>query len=351
MKRLFLGALLALSLSQCGGEELIGRARVRVMTTGFTGDGSLGDLVSAGVIQARGGVGPEFELEVIGGVVDVDEARSILRGWVEDASERDLLILSGLIYEPVVREAQCDFGGASVLFTGASSDTCSDVRSISFQAFEPSYLAGVAALGDPTIAPTGRVGIIAGADIPQVREVIDPFRQAVEARGGTVEEVAFIADTGDGFFDPSVAAQLATDMAPNVDVILALAGPSGIGVGEVLDALPETERTYLIGAETDYSVSFAAITLGSVLRRTDIAVRDAILEFTAGQLSSGNVEVGFRDRLTEFVLSPTYGWRPIGGGCSECDLFDTVCLSACETLTDLVDAAEQEALDAARMTP
>lgn len=347
MRRLFLCVALLGLLPQCGGEELIGRPRVRIMTTGMPGDGSLGDLTLTGAILARGGIGADFTSEVEVGVVDPAQSQAIFDAWRADATNRDLIILSGF-YASLVRDAQCDFGGASVLLIGEGADTCANLRSVRYQAFEPAYLAGVAAVSDPAIAPTGRVGIIAGIDAPAVTEITAPFQLGVEARGGTVVEVAYIADGPEGFFNSTRAGELATAMAPNVDVILALAGPGGIGVGTALAALEESERTFLIGAETDYSTRFAAITLGSVLRRVDYTVRDAILEFVGGQLSSGNVEVGFRDHFTELVLSPTYGWLPIGDGCSTCDPFDAVCLSACDTLVDLVEAAESEALEASR---
>lgn len=347
MKRLFVCVALLATLPQCGGEELIGRPRVRIMTTGMPGDGSLGDLTLAGGILARGGIGADFSVEVEAGVVDPARSQELFDSWRADATNRDLIILSGF-YGALVQDAQCDFGGASVLLIGEGADTCANLRSVRYRAFEPAYLAGVAAVSDPAIAPSGRVGLIAAADVAGVTEVSVPFRLGVESRGGTLAEVAFIGTGAEAFFDPTRAAELATEMAPNVDVILALAGPAGIGVGNALSALDESERTYLIGAETDYSTRFASITLGSVLRRVDYTVRDAILEFVGGQLSTGNVEVGFRDRLTELVLSPTYGWLPIGQGCDECDPFDSVCLSACDTLVELVDAAEAEAIAAAR---
>ncbi|MFT5355702.1 MAG: basic membrane lipoprotein Med (substrate-binding protein (PBP1-ABC) superfamily) [Polyangiales bacterium] len=345
MNRSFLCFALLASLVHCGGEELIARPRVRIISAGGPGDGSLGDLTAAGAILARGGIGGEFDLEIEPGVVDFERAQSIFNTWRAEATSRDLIILSGF-FGFMVRDAQCDFGGASVLLIGEGADTCANLRSVRYRAFEPAYLAGVAAVSDPAIAPTRRVGVIAAADVAGASEVMVPFQLGVEARGGTVSEVAFIAEGPEGFFDAPRAAVLATAMAPNVDVIFAIAGPAGVGIGTALEALDESERTYLIGAETDYSTRFASITIGSVLRRVDYTVRDAILEFVGGQLSSGNVEVGFRDRFTELVLSPTYGWRPIGGGCSTCDVFDSVCLSACDTLVELVEAAEAEAREA-----
>lgn len=346
MRRLAIVGVLLASLSHCASRETIGRPRVRIITTGIAGDGSLGDLASSGVLQARGGFGADFDLEFLG--LSPNDARTTLQGWVAEASERDLLIFTGFVFEPIVRELQCDFGGASVLLTGTESETCLNLRSVSYQLFEPSYLAGVVAVSDPSLTPTGRVGIIGGADVIQVREVIGPFQQGVEARGGTVVDIAYVGDDESGFFDPVRAAEVARDMAPNVDIILSVAGPSGVGVGQALDELGEGERTYLIGVETDFSTRFASITLASILRRVDISVRDAILEFVGGELGSGNLQVGFRDRHTELVLSPTYGSRPIDGGCQECDPYDTPCLSSCETLTDLVEAAIQEALEARR---
>ena len=92
-----------------------------------------------------------------------------------------------------------------------------------------------------------------------------------------------------GFQDPAAARALAESMIDDVGVIYVAAGGSGTGVADVLRerlrASPD-ERVFLIGSDVDHSARHGNITLGSVLKRFDVSVRNAILDAVVGTFLS-----------------------------------------------------------------
>ncbi len=344
-------ALALLLAGSCSDPERIERLTVRVLyATGGLGDGSLNDGVSAGVVVARSGA--EFELEEYMPLTGAD-AVAKLEEWVEISGPRDLIVVGSGGYTAAVEAHGCDFGQTNILLVDGSASTCEGLRSVSFQSFAPAYLAGVAAVADPTIAPTGRVAMIGGTEIAPVRELLDGFCAGVEAAGGEVVAERMVGDDPDtGFSDPEGATALAAELVDEVDVFFVAAGRSGQGVAELLEervrAAPRsTDRVWLVGVDTDQSVAYGQVTVGSVLKRFDAVVRDAILEMVAGDLNSGDVVVGFRDRFTELLLHPRRAIRVLEGSCDECDPFLPSCYRRCTTLDQRVHMAEEAAATAA----
>ncbi|MBO6934124.1 MAG: BMP family ABC transporter substrate-binding protein [Deltaproteobacteria bacterium] len=345
----FAAALVWLLAGSCSDPETIDRLTVRVLYgTDGPGDGSVNDSVNAGVVVARSGA--TFELEELVPETGA-EALATLDEWIEVSGPRDLIVVGSAGYAEAIEARECDFGETNILLVDASVSTCEGLRSVSFQSFAPAYLAGVAAIADPTLAPTGRVGMIGGTEIPPVRELLDGFRAGVEATGGEVVAEHMVGDDPEsGFTDIEAAAALAEELVDEVDVLFVAAGRASQGVGNLLEERVRrrgVEHVWLVGVDTDQSVQYGQVTVGSVLKRFDAVVRDAILEMVAGDLTSGDVVVGFRDRYTELLLHPRRAVRVLEGDCDECDAFLPSCYRRCTTLDQRVRMAEDAAATAA----
>ncbi|MEM9862882.1 MAG: BMP family ABC transporter substrate-binding protein [Myxococcota bacterium] len=346
----YLGAsLVVASLVGCAGEERIGELEVRVLyPPGGVGDGSLADAIFSGVVAARSGT--DFRV-VESSPESVADARATFEEWVATGGERVLIVLGTAGYTDFVLNRGCDFGASSVLLLDSEAPTCANLRSVRFDAYAPAYLAGVAAVSDPSLSPDQTAGIVAGADVPNIRELIRAFTAGVESAGGSVARIEFVSTLPEvGFADPARASELTASMLAEVNVVYAAAGRSGEGVAtrleEHLGSSPASV-VYFIGSDTDQATRHGDITVGSVLKRLDFAVRDAILEMIGGRLSTGAVRVGFRDRWTEFLTHPRRGTAVLDGDCSGCSPFEPRCYRGCRTLDNVLEDARERAGQAA----
>lgn len=351
-RRRLLAIVALVAVGSCSPPARIEALTVRVLFgPGGLGNSSTNDSVNAGILSAR--VSTSFDVERFLPESD-EEAAAKLDEWLERSGPRDLIVLGAPSYAPLVEALECDFNGASILLVDASAETCPNLRSVSFRSFAPAYLGGVAAVSDPSLAPTGRVAMIGGAETPPVRELLDGFRAGVEATGGEVVGELFVSeDPAEGFSSPDAAAALADGLFGTVDVIFVAAGRSSEGVGELLEerarrAPPGADRVWFVDSDANEILLYGEVTIANVIERIDVVVRDAILEMIAGDLTSGDVVVGFRDHLTELLLHPRRGPRVLEGACDDCDVFVPSCYRECTTLENVVTRAESAAAEAAR---
>lgn len=340
---------LLLVVSACSPAPTVGPVDVRVLyPLGGKGDESVSDNIFSGLVFARAAA--EFEIEEVEPTT-VAEGTAAIDRWVADRANRQLIVVGSGAFAQAIDDKECEFGTAQVLQLDVSLPTCSNLRSVTYRSYAPAYLGGVAAVSDPSLNPERTVGIIAGADVPPVRELVDGFTAGVTAAGGTVVRVDFVSNDPDvGFGDPATGRMLAEAMFDEVGVIYAVAGRSGEGVAQAIDdrfdAAPGA-RVYYVGSDVDQSSLWGRITIGSVLKRFDFSVRDAILDAVVGSYSPGDVRVGFADGFTEFIFHPRRGSNVIRGDCGGCDLFDPLCYQSCTTLEDVVDQATDAAALAA----
>lgn len=338
-------------LAGCSPPEKLGPLEVKVLyPLGGKGDDSISDNLFAGIVFAQVGAG--FDLEEVEPET-LEEAETTFDAWIEEGGPRRLVIVGGSGYGDFVAARACDFHESFVLHLDAALPTCPRLRSVTFRTFAAAFLAGVAAVV-PTVSPEGTAAIVAGADIPPVRELVDGFTAGVEHAGGILARTEYVSDDpAVGFDDPTTAEALANDIVDDVPVIFAPAGGSAEGVARALEARVGDggdRRVFFIGADVDQSPFHAEVTLGSVLKRFDLMVRDAILDAVVGSFLSGDVRVGFDDRYTELALSPTGSTLPTDPGCiADCEgrADESACLQECPLLEQVVDEAREAARAAA----
>ncbi len=271
---------------------------------GGRGDFAFSDSMHSGIAFARW----RFNSQVRESTPqNVDELRNHFADAVHSGAA-DLIITAGEDYATEIEAAGCDFSGQRVLHFNQDLSECDDLKTVSFQTRDPSFIAGVAAM---EMSQTGVVGAIGAASIPSVNDFIIGFQDGVTHAGGGEISVMYIADE-----PPTATAQGGQQLAAQmydggVDIIIAPAGGATDGIlAEVerrVDERPQGEpiSAWVIGTVGDQSSRSPAV-LGSVLKRLDWTVVDIVSDLTDGRFASGSVTLGHSDGSTEFLVSPLY---------------------------------------------
>jgi basic membrane protein A len=177
-----------------------------------------------------------------------------------------------------------------------------NLKGLSFDTAQPSYLAGYVAAGS---SKTGKVGTFGGLNIPTVTIFMNGFLQGVnkynEDNGTNVQVIGWNGKDGsftNDFEDQAKGQQVGEQMIQQgADVIFPVAGPAGLGG---LNAAKQA-GVHAIWVDTDGCVSaseYCDILLTSVMKGMDVAVEQAIKdsvndEFTSepynGTLENGGV--------------------------------------------------------------
>ncbi len=183
-----------------------------------------------------------------------------------------------------------------------------NLRGLSFNTAEPSFLAGYLAAG---MTKSGVVGTFGGAKIPTVTIFMDGFWEGVqywnEQKNDEVQVVGWDEKAQSGSFtddfEDKIAGQDTADnlMSQGADIIFPVAGPAGLGALEAAQAT--NGEVNAIWVDTDGCVSAAEYCdtlISSVMKGMDVAVEQAITdsvndEFTnepfVGTLDNGGVQL------------------------------------------------------------
>ena len=162
-----------------------------------------------------------------------------------------------------------------------------NAKGLIFDTAQPAFMAGYVAA---SLSQTGKVGTFGGADYPTVRIFMDGFAQGVEyynkAKGKSVQVLGWDRATKDGQFiggaspfDDNAGGKNTANtlIAQGADIILPVAGPSGLGA---LAAVKETSgKVNAIWVDTDGYVSapeYKDVIITSIEKSMDVAVLDVI---------------------------------------------------------------------------
>ena len=170
----------------------------------------------------------------------------------------------------------------------AYDPTIPNVLGLTFATDQAAFLAGYLAAG---MTKTGKVGTFGGIEIPPVTIFMVGFENGVkyynEQHGTDVKVLGMDLYVGN-FESTDDGRRAAEDLiGEGADIIMPVAGPVGLGTAA---AIQENPGTMLIGVDTDWCVSaseYCDVTLTSVLKNMDVAVRDAIKMVVEGTFEGG----------------------------------------------------------------
>jgi basic membrane protein A and related proteins len=221
----------------------------------------------------------------------------------------DIIVTVGfLLADATLKAAKAnpDIDFAIVDNAYAPGEAPSNLKSLTFNTAQPSYLAGYLAAG---MTKTGVVGTFGGLNIPTVTIYMDGFYEGVaaynKANGTAVKVVGWNEKTQQGTFtndfeDKNKGQVVGQNLtAAGADILFPVAGPAGLGALQT--AKDSNGSVNAIWVDTDGCVSaaeYCSVLETSVEKGMDVAVEKAIEDslnksFTSeayiGTLNNGGV--------------------------------------------------------------
>jgi len=186
-----------------------------------------------------------------------------------------------------------------------------NVRCLLFSEEQGSFLVGAAAAMKST---SGTVGFIGGVQIGLIEKFQAGFEAGAKAANPdiTILPAVYLTQVPDftGFNDPVKGKEAALALyGQGADVIFHAAGGSGLGLFQAADELStDDQHLWAIGVDSDQynQVGDPALQehiLTSMLKRVDVAVGDAILDFLEGNFTPGAVRFGLAEEGVGYATS------------------------------------------------
>ncbi len=172
-----------------------------------------------------------------------------------------------------------------------------NVKSVQFREEEGSYLVGALAAMK---SASGKVGFIGGMDIPVIRKFACGFEQGAKHVNPKAEVIKnTVGDTGEAWNNPTKGGELAkAQFGRGVDVIFAAAGGTGIGVYQAA----KDNKKYAIGVDSNQNYLQPGTMLTSMVKRVDVAVKNAFTEAASGKFTGGSVSLGLAENGVDWAL-------------------------------------------------
>lgn len=185
----------------------------------------------------------------------------------------------------------------TVYVTTSGATTGPNLAGLSFGFAEPSYFAGMLAA---SVSKNGKIGAIAGQEIPPVAESFRAYAQGARAVNPKIHVITSYIGNWD---DVSAGKEQAlAQIAQGVDVIFQNADAAGLGV---FQAAREHAGTYVIGSNSNQNSVAPDVTLGSVVIDLPLAFQTVAKEVKDGTFKPGIVVLGPGTRVVTLVLNPT----------------------------------------------
>ncbi len=165
-----------------------------------------------------------------------------------------------------------------------------NVQSVVFKEEEGSFLVGMLAA---MASKTGKVGFVGGMDIPLIRKFACGYEQGAKHVDPKVQIlVNMTGNTPEAWNDPTKGGELArSQFDRGADVIFAAAGGTGVGVYQAAKDLGKLA----IGVDSNQNHLHPGTMLSSMVKRVDVAVREAFATAQAGTWAAGITVLGLAE--------------------------------------------------------
>ncbi len=165
-----------------------------------------------------------------------------------------------------------------------------NVQSVVFKEEEGSFLVGMLAA---MASKTGRVGFVGGMDIPLIRKFACGYEQGAKHVAPEIQVlVNMTGNTPEAWNDPTKGGELArSQFDRGADVVFAAAGGTGVGVYQAAKDLGKLA----IGVDSNQNHLHPGTMLSSMVKRVDVAVREAFATAQAGTWAPGVTVLGLAE--------------------------------------------------------
>jgi len=283
-----------------------------VYATGGLGDGSFNDQAQSGVIQAEEDLGISFDEAQPD---EVSQFSSFQQQFAESTDpDYDLVCCIGFLQADSLSENAGSFSDQDFMIVDSVVDA-PNVASYTFKEHEGSYLAGLMASllttrdfsagAGSTAGDSTNVGFVGGVESDLIQRFQAGFEAGVAAGSDNVD----VSTNYTGSFnDPAAGREAAAAMYNSgSDIVFHAAGNTGTGV---FQAAQEAGR-FAIGVDRAQSVtrsSYADVILGSMIKRVDTPVYNAIESKVNGEFPGGEaVSLGLAEEGVGLVYGDSLG--------------------------------------------
>ncbi len=208
----------------------------------------------------------------------------------------DLIIGVGFLFREPMNRVAVDFPNVNFALIDAVAEPA-NVASLIYKAHEGTFLAGVIAA---LKTETKKVGFVGGMKIPLVEAFEIGFAAGIKATNPEIELlVNYVGVTPQAFDDPAKGKELAlAQYNKGVDIIIAAAGASGLGV---LEAARETNR-YIIWVDSNGNGLIPGQVLTSIIKGVELSVYQMIGNVVSGTFTGGEKNYGLKEGGIEYIV-------------------------------------------------
>ena len=208
----------------------------------------------------------------------------------------DLIIGVGFLFQEPMTRVASDFPDVKFTLIDAIIDQ-PNVASLTYRAHEGTFLAGVISA---LKTEEKRIGFIGGMKVPLVEAFEIGYRAGIQAANPDIKLVAdYVGVTPQAFNDPAKAKELAlSQYNRGIDIILAAAGASGLGV---LEAAKEKQKL-IIWVDSNGNNLAPGLVLTSVIKGVEISVYETIKSVQEGNFSGGLKDYGLKNGGVEYIV-------------------------------------------------
>jgi len=283
-----------------------------VYASGGLGDGSFNDQAQSGAQRAEEELGISFDEAQPEGT---SEFGTFQQQFAESSDPNyDLVCCIGFLQVDALTDNAESYPDQDFMIVDETVDA-SNVASYTFKEHEGSYLAGLMASllttrefsagAGSTVSDSTNVGFVGGIETDLIQRFQAGFEAGVSAGNDDVD--VSTSYTG-SFTDPAAGREAAAAMYNSgADIVYHAAGNTGTGV---FGAAQEAGR-FAIGVDRDQSVtrpSYADVILGSMTKRVDTAVYDAVEATVDGEFPGGEaVSLGLAEDGVNLVYGDSLG--------------------------------------------
>lgn len=208
----------------------------------------------------------------------------------------DLIIGVGFLFQEPMNRVASDFPDVKFALIDAVIEQ-PNVASLTYRAHEGTFLAGVISA---LKTEEKQIGFIGGMKVPLVEAFEIGYRAGITATNPDLKLVAdYVGVTPQAFNDPAKAKELAlSQYNRGIDIILAAAGASGLGV---LEAAKATQKS-IIWVDSNGNNLAPGLVLTSVIKGVEISVYETIKSVQEGNFSGGLKEYGLKEGGVEYII-------------------------------------------------
>ena len=283
-----------------------------VYATGGLGDGSFNDQAQSGVIQAEEDFGIEYNEAQPD---EVSQFSNFQQQFAQSTDPNyDLVCCIGFLQLDSLTENAESYPDQDFMIVDEVVDA-PNVASYTFMEHEGSYLAGLMAsllstqdfsAGAGSTAPdSATLGFVGGVESGLIERFQAGFEAGAAAGNGDAE---VLTNYTGSFNDPAAGREAASAMYNDgADIVFHAAGNTGTGV---FQAAQEAER-FAIGVDRAQSItrdSYADVILGSMIKRVDTPVYNAIEAKVDGEFPGGEaLSLGLAEDGVDLVYGDSLG--------------------------------------------